>query len=69
MRRAEGLVQDLFEHFLQHPASMQQRWAAASAGCDDAGRFALIGDYVAGMTDRYAIEAHQRLFDHTPVLL
>ena len=69
LRRAEGLVKDLFGHFLQHPNSMQQRWAVASAGCDDAGRIALIGDYVAGMTDRYAIEAHQRLFDHTPVLL
>ena len=68
MRRAEGLVQDLFGHYVSHPASMQERWASACAACDGAERAALIGDYVAGMTDRYAIEAHQRLFDHTPEL-
>jgi len=28
----------------------------------------LVGDYVAGMTDRFAIEQHRRLFDHTPEL-
>ena len=68
MRRAESVVQDLFAHYVAHPHSMQERWATASFDCDTAQRAALIGDYVAGMTDRYAIEAHQRLFDHTPEL-
>ena len=68
MRKAERLVQDLFGHYYAHPDSMQTRWAAASLTCNPAQRAALIGDYVAGMTDRFAIEAHQQLFDHTPEL-
>ncbi len=69
MRRAERIVRDLFSHYFDTPSSMQERWAVACQNCAGAERAALIGDYVAGMTDRYAIEAHQRLFDHTPALL
>ena len=29
---------------------------------------ALVCDYIAGMTDRYALAEHQRLFDETPEL-
>ncbi len=31
-------------------------------------RARIIGDFVAGMTDRYAIAEHRRLFDATPEL-
>jgi dGTPase len=31
-------------------------------------RARLIGDFVAGMTDRYAMVEHRRLFDATPDL-
>lgn len=68
MRRAETIVRDLFEFYMRKPDSMQERWAAASLASDPTGRAEIIGDYVAGMTDRYAVEAHQRLFDHTPEL-
>jgi dGTPase len=27
-----------------------------------------VGDYLAGMTDNYAVNTHRRLFDHTPEL-
>ena len=68
MRRAESLVADLFQHYMKSDSGLPDRWVAAVAGRDDATRAALIGDFVAGMTDRYAIEAHQALFDHTPEL-
>jgi len=68
MRRAEHLVTDLFGHFLQSDAGLPERWAKMATGRDDARRAALVGDYIAGMTDRYAIEAHQRLFAFTPEL-
>ncbi len=68
MRSAEGLVTDLFGHFMQSDAGLPERWAAATTGRQGASRAALIGDFVAGMTDRYAIDAHRALFDHTPDL-
>ena len=68
MRKAERLVTDLFGHYMASNHGLPERWTQMTAGCDQAERAALIGDFVAGMTDRYAIEAHQRLFAHTPDL-
>jgi dGTPase len=49
---------------------MPAEWAeaAARAGAGKARRARLICDYIAGMTDRYAIVEHRRLFDETPEL-
>lgn len=68
MRGAERIVGDLFARYLADPAAMAPGWHAASQGLDDRRRARLIADFVAGMTDRYAIEEHRRLFDATPNL-
>ena len=47
---------------------MAEAWHAASRRLDERRRARLIGDFVAGMTDRYAIAEHRRLFDATPDL-
>ena len=44
------------------------RLAAAKAGADEARRARLVCDYIAGMTDLYALAEHRRLFDKTPEL-
>jgi len=43
-------------------------WQEGLAGLDDAGRARHIADFIAGMTDRYALAEHARLFDSTPEL-
>jgi dGTPase len=43
-------------------------WVDHIAGLSDAPKARHVGDYLAGMTDTYAISAHRRLFDHTPDL-
>ena len=68
MSRAEALVADLFGHYMASSDGLPDRWAEMAVGSEQSKRAALIGDFVAGMTDRYAIEAHQRLFAHTPDL-
>lgn len=68
MRDAETIVQDLFARYLAHPADMPETWRAAAASLSDRRRARLIADFVAGMTDRYALEEHRRLFDATPNL-
>lgn len=68
MRGAESIVADLFQRYLRTPADMPQNWRDKALGRDEAGAAHLVADFVAGMTDRYAVKEHQRLFDATPDL-
>ncbi|WP_158809013.1 deoxyguanosinetriphosphate triphosphohydrolase [Beijerinckia sp. L45] len=75
MRVREGaasVVRDLFQLFVARPETMAAEWSAASraaAGPDAEHRRArLVCDYIAGMTDRYALAEHRRHFDATPEL-
>ena len=66
MGAAEQVVRDLFAHYAGHPADLPAEWAPGAV--DPAGRARRIADFVAGMTDRYALNEHARLFDSTPEL-
>ncbi len=68
MRDAERIVGDLFARYMSEPAAMAEAWHAAARDLDQRRRARLIADFVAGMTDRYAIAEHRRLFDATPNL-
>jgi dGTPase len=68
MQGAEAIVADLFALYLRTPGAMPARWQAASEGGGEAWRAAVVADFVAGMTDRYAVGEHRRLFDATPDL-
>jgi dGTPase len=64
MTDAETIVRDLFAHYLAYPADLNAERTAS----DEAGLVRQIADFIAGMTDRFAIEAHRRYFDSTPEL-
>jgi dGTPase len=68
--RAGTIIRDLFSRFLTAPDLMPAEWAraAASSGAGELRRARLVCDYIAGMTDLYAIAEHRRLFDKTPEL-
>ena len=68
MRDAERVVGELFARYMSEPAAMAEAWHAAARDLDQRRRARLIADFVAGMTDRYAIAEHRRLFDATPNL-
>ena len=69
MRDAEAIVRDLFARYLAEPSQLPDSWrAAAETGAGEAARAAVVADFVAGMTDRYALKEHRRLFDATPEL-
>jgi dGTPase len=57
--RAVRMLEDLFEHFLKHRSELgeQARKRGRKTGWHRA-----VCDYLSGMTDRYAIAMHQRLF-------
>ena len=68
MDRAESIVCDLVSRYRQDPSAMPAQWEAEAGALAARRRIRLIGDFVAGMTDRYAISEHRRLFDATPEL-
>lgn len=68
VRLAEALIADLFEALFQAPSQMPDYWAEGLSQADPSQVARRVADYIAGMTDRYAIAEHQRLFDDTPDL-
>lgn len=68
MRDAEEIVRDLFDRYRRRPGDMPADWSPAGSGAALANE-RKIGDFIAGMTDRFALTEHARLFDSTPDLL
>jgi len=68
MEDAEAIVRDLFAHFLAHPADLPAEWGEGIAQAGAAVRARRTADYIAGMTDRYALIEHARHFKVTPEL-
>jgi dGTPase len=64
-KRAEvtKVVDDLFPLFLENPDLLPQSWAdqVAEAAQDKVALARMVSDYIAGMTDRFAIGEHERL--------
>jgi dGTPase len=68
MADAERVVRDLFERYMDDPGELPESWRKAAEVDGPAGRAGVVADFVAGMTDRYALGEHRRLFDATPDL-
>ncbi|MCB1507763.1 MAG: deoxyguanosinetriphosphate triphosphohydrolase [Hyphomicrobiaceae bacterium] len=65
---AARVVTDLFALYMQRPQEMPEVWQKGVSH-DDPQRLARrVCDYIAGMTDRYALIEHRRLFDDSPSL-
>ncbi|MDJ1157140.1 deoxyguanosinetriphosphate triphosphohydrolase [Chelatococcus sp. SYSU_G07232] len=65
---ADRVVRELFGRFCAEPDLMPEEWHRGLAGADEGRRARRVADYIAGMTDRYALSEHRRLFDATPEL-
>ena len=67
-KKADAIVNDLFSAFTADPTRMPEEW---SAGLDDASEARVArraADYIAGMTDTYAVLAHRQIYPATPDL-
>jgi dGTPase len=62
MADAERVVGDLIARYMRCPGDLPARDGAGAEGAR------AIADFIAGMTDRYALSEHARLFDSTPEL-
>lgn len=68
MGEAETVLSDLFRRYVEHPGDLPADWSHGPAAGDAASHLRGIGDFIAGMTDRYALIEHARLFQTTPEL-
>jgi dGTPase len=69
MADAERVVRDLLAHYVATPTYLPPGWNEGIRVTDAPARARRIGDYIAGMTDRYALIEHAKYFKDTPELL
>jgi dGTPase len=68
MGEAEKILFDLFARYQKTPGDLPAEWLPPEGGDGETERARRIGNFIAGMTDRFALTEHQRLFDSTPDL-
>jgi len=68
MDQAAAVVRELFGRYSADTTALPSEWQEGLAGLDKDSRARRIADFIAGMTDRYALAEHTRLFDSTPEL-
>jgi dGTPase len=69
MHEAEAVIADLFARYRDTPSDLPTEWLPPNGDSEsEAGRLRRICNFIAGMTDRFALVEHARLFDSTPEL-
>lgn len=61
MTRAQGVVADLFLALTAEPGLLPPDWAAQCGEAGDSATRRVVRDYIAGMTDNYALSEHARV--------
>ena len=62
MDGARAVVRELFGAFSADPGLLPADWAASCGAPRDGATGAVVRDYIAGMTDRYALAEYRRIF-------
>ena len=60
--QARRILAEMFQLFMAEPDVLPAEWFVRAEARDEAGRARIVCDYIAGMTDRFAIEEHKKLF-------
>jgi dGTPase len=61
--KARRVVMDLFGLLFAEPNCLPPPWRERAEAAERPARARIVADYIAGMTDRYALDEHKRLFD------
>jgi dGTPase len=61
--KAKRVIRSLFELFMSEPSCLPSEWQHDSSHIKNVSQARNVADYIAGMTDRYALLEHERLFD------
>ena len=61
--KARRVVTDLYRQFVEEPSILPTEWYRETGRGDPQKTRRVVADYIAGMTDRYALREHERIFD------
>ncbi len=67
MSKAKRVMTQLFELLVSEPNLLPDEWLALTDGARTQQTAETVCDFVAGMTDRFAIEEHRRMFQTDPI--
>ncbi|HEY7747205.1 MAG TPA: deoxyguanosinetriphosphate triphosphohydrolase [Aestuariivirgaceae bacterium] len=67
MARARRVVRDMFKAYMADAKLLPMGWREEGLLNDESRQARQVCDFIAGMTDRYALEQHQQLFDIDPL--
>jgi dGTPase len=67
MARARRVMGDIFTAYMGDPKLLPPSWQEVAIPEDQSRYARQVCDFIAGMTDRYALEQHKRLFDLDPL--
>ena len=60
--KAKQVIQDLFNLFFSNIEFMPMDWQKKVKSVNETYKARIVTDYIAGMTDRFALEEHRRQF-------
>ncbi|NQU55908.1 MAG: deoxyguanosinetriphosphate triphosphohydrolase, partial [Rhodospirillales bacterium] len=61
--KAKRVVRELFKLLVAEPECLAVEWRALSGDANSQQTARTVADYIAGMTDRFALDEYQNLFD------
>jgi dGTPase len=61
--KAKRVVRDLFNFFINEPQCLPTHWRGLASGPRGAQTATVVADFIAGMTDRFALDEYRRIFD------
>jgi dGTPase len=67
MDRAQRVIRDLFEAYMNDASLMPEDWRDHGPATDRGHYARQVCDFLSGMTDRFALDQHKRLFDLDPL--
>jgi dGTPase len=69
MDEAQRVLRELFAHYFEHSGNLPTAWGSGLQDRDAKTKARRIADFIAGMTDNFALSEHRRFFDSTPDLV
>ena len=60
--KAKRVIRDLFVHFMETPTDMPVEWRNLAENGEATSLARIVADYIAGMTDNYALKCHDAYF-------
>lgn len=61
--KAKRVVRDLFNFFISEPQCLPTHWRKLAGGPRSTITAMVVSDFIAGMTDRFALDEYRRIFD------